>query len=517
MVHKNLKPRVLLVASASLIAATAFASEPEASLPTVPTMLRFTSETLTLPDREKMGMLGGSMLFDVSQNARVGVGSYGAVRGERGGFITLGVEGELRQPLVDAWSARAGLFVGAGGGRGGYTLSGGGLMLRSDLGLVYVTRMGNVGVGVSRVTFPSGTINSSQAYFQYDLPFHTLLRDGWATSSESTYVGSSFKGQKPNLGIHTNELSATYRSYRIPHSVVKDDGTPQYVRMQLAGVEWLSYFNDRWYLKLESEGALGGQSNGYMQILAGAGYRYPMSATQAVKLYAAAGPAGGGGVDTGGGLLLDSGVSYQRMLNKNAFFEVGLSELRAPSRSFKAQSLDVKLGYRFGTPAVSGASVPLMDLAGFDASKLRVRLANQTYYKAAPQWRNRSVDDPVGNLGVQLDYFVSPNLFVTGQGLAAYQGDAGAYMTGQIGAGVTENLSERWYVEAEALLGAAGGGGLAVGGGFVMQGNASVGYRLSKATSVMATVGRVQSGSGEFKANVLGLSMAYQFTGYVSQ
>ncbi len=92
MVHKNLKPRVLLVASASLIAATAFASEPESSLPTVPTTLRFTSETLTLPGREKMGMLGGSMLFDVSQNARVGVGSYGAVRGERGGFITLGVE-----------------------------------------------------------------------------------------------------------------------------------------------------------------------------------------------------------------------------------------------------------------------------------------------------------------------------------------------------------------------------------------------------------------------------------------
>lgn len=100
------------------IAATAFAPESESSLPTVPTTLRFTSETLTLPGREKMGMLGSSMLFDVSQHARVGVGSYGAVHGECGGFITLGVEGVLGQPLVDAWSARSGLFVGAGGSRG---------------------------------------------------------------------------------------------------------------------------------------------------------------------------------------------------------------------------------------------------------------------------------------------------------------------------------------------------------------------------------------------------------------
>ena len=496
----------------------AYAQDGGTTFTTTPTTVRLTSETLTLPANEKMGMLGGSMLFDVSDRARVGVGSYGAVRGERGGFITLGVEGELRQPLVDAWSARAGLFVGAGGGRGGYTLSGGGLMLRTDMGLVYDTRgLGNLGFGVSRVSFPSGTIKSSQAYVQYDYPFHTLLRSGWPSASNSTPSGTGFLGLGSSLGSNTQELSATYRAYKIPASVVKDDGTPQHSRMQLMGVEWLSYLDDRWFLKLESEGAMGGQSNGYMQILAGGGYRYVLNNAQAIKLYAAAGPAGGGGVDTGGGLLLDSGVSFQQLLNKNASFELGLSELRAPSRSFKAQSLDLKLGYRFGTPAVSGGPVSLADLTSFDASKLRVRVANQTYYKAAPQWRNRSVDDPVGNLGVQLDYFTSPNAFVTGQGLAAYRGDAGAYMTGQVGAGVQHKLGERWFVEAEALAGAAGGGGLAVGGGFVLQGNGSLGYRLSDATSLLATLGRVQATSGDFKANVVGVSMAYQFTGYTAK
>lgn len=487
-----------------------------ADLSSVPTTIRLTSETLTLPANEKMGMLGGSMLFDVSDHARVGVGTYGAVRGERGGFITLGVEGELRQRLIDAWSARAGLFVGAGGGRGGYTLAGGGLMVRSDLGLVYDTRgLGNLGFGVSRVNFPSGTISSSQAYVQYDYPFYTLLRSGWPSYTERSGASAQL-GLKP-VKANTNELTATYRTYKIPSSVVKDDGTPQHGRMQLMGVEWLSYLDDRWFLKLESEGAMGGQSNGYMQIFAGGGYRYALNPANAFKLYAAAGPAGGGGVDTGGGMLVDWGLSYQRLLNKNVSLELGLSELRAPSRSFIAQSLDLKLGYRYGTPAVSGGSVATSDLAGFDASKLRVRVADQTYHKASPNWRNRSLNDPVGNMGVQLDYFVSPSVFFTGQGLAAYRGDAGAYMTGQIGVGAQVPLSQRWYAEAEALAGAAGGGGLAVGGGFVVQGNGSLGYRLSDATSLMATVGRVQSAAGGFKANVVGVSMAYQFTGYTSK
>lgn len=74
-----------------------------------------------------MGVVGGNLLFDVNDNVKLGVGSYGALRGERGGFITLGLAGEVRQRLSPSWLGHAGLFVGAGGGRGGSTLAGGGL------------------------------------------------------------------------------------------------------------------------------------------------------------------------------------------------------------------------------------------------------------------------------------------------------------------------------------------------------------------------------------------------------
>ncbi len=486
------------------------------ALAPVQTHWRATAETLTLPGGEKMGLLGGNVLFDVAEHLRLGVASYGALSGQRGGFITLGVAGEAHRRLSDAWGARAGLFVGAGGGRGGNTLAGGGLMLRGDVGLTYgLGGFGALGFGVSHVRFPSGVINSTQPYLQYDYSFYSLLGPGWqgAAAPREQAGGSARRAAVP---AHRSEFSLAARSLRIPASALRVDGLPQHPSMQLLGVEWLAQLDERWFLKLESEGAMGGQSNGYMQILAGGGYRWPLSASTAIKLQAAGGPAGGGGVDTGGGLLLDAGVALQHAFTPHLALEAGVGAMRAPSGNFQAQYVGVKLNYLFDLPSVTSRPVAPSELASLDAARLRVRLATQTYFQAAPQWRTFSVDQPVSNLGVQLDYFPSPSWYLTGQGLAAFAGDAGAYMTGQVGAGLHRPLGERWFVEAEALLGAAGGGGLAVGGGLVGQGNVALGYKLSKSMSVMGTLGRIQSFGGGFKANVAGLSLAYQFTGFTA-
>ena len=119
-------------------------------------------------------------------------------------------------------------------------------------------------------------------------------------------------------------------------------------------------------------------------------------------------------------MLLDAGVSLQQNLTERTALEFSVGEVRAPSRSFRAQSAALKLTYQFGLPGVSANRIPWPALGGFDAENLRVRVANQTYFKASPQWRNQYVDQAVSNLGVQLDYFVTPQWFVTGQGLAAY-------------------------------------------------------------------------------------------------
>ncbi|CAN4272743.1 hypothetical protein MCECM63_01158 [Methylophilaceae bacterium] len=477
------------------------------------TGIRKTFESLNLPGGESMGMLGGELLVNVNEHLRVGAGTYGAIEGERGGFITLGVVSELQQRISDAWVSHAGLFVGAGGGHGSNALTGGGLMLRGDLGVAYETKgYGNIGLGVSHVRFPSGNISSTQPYIQYEYPFYSLLGSGWLNAPPKD---SSLRIDP--VQDYRNEFSLVGRHYEFGANAKRSDGGVQNSSMQLVGVEWLTYLNNHWFVKIETEGAMGGDNNGYMQILLGGGLRLPITRSTSIKLHAAAGPAGGGGADVGGGLLLDAGLGLQQNISKNLALELSAGGVMAPSHTFEALNVALKLNYQFGLPDVSSSPVSWYGLQEFDTTPLRVRLTNQTYFKADDRWRNGDINQEVSNLGVQMDYFLTPNWFITGQGLAAYAGDAGAYMVGEVGLGSVWNVTPNWFIEGEALFGAAGGGGLAVGSGLVAQGNASVGYRLNNALSIIATAGRIEALQGDFKANLVGVSFAYQFSTFTSK
>ncbi len=502
----------LYLAGWSLIVQAQDLVEPPAALLPTSTAFKLTREILTLPDSEKMGLLGSMLLFDVNHSLRLGAGSFGAVRGSRGGFITLGVAAELRHRLSSSWVSHAGLYVGAGGGRGTNILTGGGLMLRSDINVSHEThRYGNFGFGFSRINFPSGLIRSSQPYVLYEYPFYSLLGQGWYAppfASDSAWQNST--------ALDANEFALVWRSYKISSSMKQAPSNSPHKSMQLLGVEWLSYLNEHWFYKLEAEGAIGSKSNGYMQILGGGGYRYALSPWSAIKLHIAAGPAGGGGIDTGGGLLLDTGISLQQSLARQSSIEMSLGEVRSPSATFKALSAGLKLNYQFDLPRVSALPVSKNTIQLFEPQHLRVRLANQTYLKANTHWRNNEIDSPISNLGVQMDYFISPQWYLTGQGLAAYAGKAGDYMTGQVGVGRQWSLSSNCFVEVEGLLGAAGGGGVAINGGLVGQVNGSVAYRLNNWLSLMAHIGQIKALPGQFKANVVGVSLAYQFSGFTS-
>jgi hypothetical protein len=519
-----------------------------------------------------MGMLGTSLLFDVNPNVKLGIASYGAMTGERGGFITLGLASELQKELSENWVARTGLFVGAGGGAGGYILAGGGFMLRADAGLTYkMGPYGNVGVGVSWVTFPTGQIRSTQPYIMYEYPFDSFMSDGWSGSGSSanssygsggggngnassgSYQGSAANSSmgsngiastgsysssastnntpsasylssasNPSSGIKQNptrfasskrqEFSVAWTGYKIPSSVTKTSGAAQSSTMQLAGARWTTYLTDRWFLTFQASGAFAGNSAGYMQILGGGGYRLPLGSSTALKFYGNVGPAGGGDVATGGGILYGAGVALQQSITDDLAIEFGLGGVKAGTGDFKALAAGVNLSYIFGLPRTkSGQKLLPNDFAGYKLAPLQLRAINQTYLKGNDQWRSRDVGQSVNNLGFAADYFINPKVYLTGQGLAAYSGDAGAFMTGLIGAGVNQPISKDWFVMAEGLVGAAGGGSLAVGNGSVWQVNAGLGYRINKSLSLMVTGGRMQAPTGDFSANVIGVSLGYRF------
>jgi hypothetical protein len=489
----------------------------------LPTTIRTSFENWRLPNGQHAGMLGLNLLFDVNPNVKLGVASYGALTGEQGGLITMGLAGELQYDLGPSWRAHAGLFVGGGGGAAGYALTGNGFMFRTDAGLTYRTQgYGNIGVGVSWVTFPTGDIRSVQPYLMYEYQFDTLIWPGWQRSTAQNVDAARSPTFDTASSNRRQEIGLTWSQYVVPSSVKNDQGAQQ-ADIDLGGVRWTSYLDDRWYLSVQADGSYTESTSGYVQILGGIGYRLPLGSSTGLKIYGLAGPAGAGNgaVSTGGGLLLGGGITIQQMLTDRWAIEIGFGGTKATTGDFRAWNYGINLSYVFGLNKVSDMNRHVSSnspQAKESDPPLRLRVMNTTFLKADDQWRNDDTNKTVNNFGLGLDYFLNDRAYITGQGLVAYTGNskngsvtAAMELTGLLGAGWLQPVTQDWFVMAEGLLGFSNGGSLDTGMGGVWQLNAGLGYRITDDLDLTLSGGRMQAFDGQFKANIISVGLGYRF------
>jgi len=501
----------LLISIIMTLCVTANAYAEEALLSAQEAQFKFTFENLTLHEfnDESMGLLGGNLLFTLEDLPwlSVGAAAYGTVTGERGGFITLGFTGDAKFALSEQLSMHAGIFVGAGGGHGGYQLQGGGLMLREHMGLDWHGGLGSLELGLSRVDFPNGHVASHQGYVAYQHTFQSLVTRGW--------LGEPVTGQVTWSEENKHQFALTYQVYDVPKGVKTASGSSQYNSLGLAGIEWQQAINDWSFLSVASAGAMQGRSNGYMQILLGGGVYHDIGRFR-LKASASAGVAGGGNVDTGGGFLSKASLAMQTMVSDNLAVELAAGWADSIAADFKARSYAVKVYQTFATPKLkANETITLSSLQGYAVEHMRVRLLHQSYFKvphASLAWRTHHAQRDVNLLGFQNDYFLNDVWFLTGQGIAAYEGQAGGYMTGLLGVGAHLSFADAWAIEGEALLGAAGGGGLAVGGGLVWQANLGLVYTVTPNDDILLQAGRINAPKGDFVANVFSLSVGHKFS-----
>ena len=458
-------------------------------------------ERWQLPADETAGIAGLHLRRQLGAYWRWGADSFAAVQGRRGGFITLGVGGEFLYPLGRSLSFEAGLSLSAGGGRGGYGLSGGGLLVRESLGLGWALGDWRLRAGVSHVDFPNGgTITGSQWYAGLERRFQGL----------SGPIGApSGRYELPEADrFSATELGVYVRPYRVRPGSLTDGGATQ-TDFGVVGAQWRGTLTGPWYYSVEAAGAAHGHSNGYMEILGGLGLRLPLTERWALEGGVSVGAGGGGAVDTGGGALWAAHLGAEWRFDDADALWLGVERLKAPGGHFAADGLTLGLQHRFG-PAhpVTVAAHASTDL---QAHPVRIRVTEQRYQAASASWSTRPIPD-IGVLGLQADYALSPQWYLTGQGLAAYRGQSGAYMTGLIGVGFRQGLLAGIDFEAEALVGAAGGGGVAVASGAVAQANIGFGHEWPGGLGVHASLGRLRSLQGSFSAHVIGLSASYRTT-----
>ena len=483
----------------------------------LPSSYSISYEQVKMPNGDpNMGLAGWDYKVYVTPWFFIGPKAYGAVNGDAGGLFTLGMVTGVEHVIKGPFFATASVFAGGGGGRSSDV--GGGAMIQPEVGILYKpSKVWGLGVNYSYVTFPSGDIHSSQ------LGLSLLLTSDWLFA-DPAYAGYrftdldrvDFKGAD-HLAWSHDYLSLIEQTY-VPMNNSKDrTGASQTDAMSLLGFEVGHYFDERRFVWVRSSGALhGAPSNGYMDVLGGVGYRYPLGTTKVSLLgEMGVGAGGGGDVDTGGGFLVEPGLGLQYDFTEQLASRLTASYLDAPNGNFSATALTVNLLYQldFATRETGVLSqAQSMEVEDYAFHGWQAIVLNQTYVR--PQRSSSDTTSSANLFALQLNQLLSPHFYLAYQGSGAYQGDhVGGLATGLIGAGVQTAMSEPtgWQASAEFLAGAGGGGGLALGGGAIIEPNIGTSYHFNRYFSATLGVGEVIALNDSLNTPIVNAGIRYDF------
>ncbi|MFZ5546324.1 MAG: hypothetical protein ACOZJZ_22430 [Pseudomonadota bacterium] len=475
--------------AALVLAATAVQAADE--LPRVrslPASAMVGAERVRMAEGERMGLLGVGYLLEMSPGWWVGPMLYGAATGRRGGLFTWGAEVQRRWVLADSFGVAAGLYAGGGGGAAAPV--GGGLMLRPHADFMFDFRGWQAGLSVSHVRFPSGNIGSTQ------LGLQLMVDDRFA------FAAPGHAGQRVEFGgrggIGADRMHPVVGRY----SQRKDaPGSLGYVGLRLE-----QQASPTMAATLEAAGAASGGADGYMEALAGLSWQWPVfGPTLRAGVRGALGLAGGGAVSTGGGPIGKAGLGARLQLGQPFSIDLEAGRVKALNGDFSANYAQLSLGMALGDgkPA-PGTTLPQQTLHDMEWA------FSVLHYAHAERKSGPARDMQL--VGLAFNRSLTPHVYLSGQAHSAFAGGAGAYSVGLVGLGLRTRFgASAWSAGVEALVGAAGGGGVASQGGAVAQPMVWLGRDLGPHSRLKLGAGAIRSRRGELSSPVAQLSWSFEF------
>ena len=448
-------------------------------------------ERIRFPGDEHVGLAGTTYLVDVPAVPGLAVGPavYGAITGRRGGFFTIGGEAAWRRQLAGPLGVELGLYAGGGGGAG--APQGGGLMLRPHVDVLWDFGPAAVGVSLSRVRFPNGDIDSTQV----GLVLNAITDFRYVPAARlGTPVRS---GGRAGFGFDRVQLVAGV--YHLRSGARLADGSAAPRDVGTLGVRAEQAFDAHFYWGLEANGATHRTVAGYAEYLGTLGYETELVRNRInVGARIAAGMAGGGGVQTGGGFIAKAAVYGIARLSNDLGLGVEVGYADAPGGTFRAALASASLVWSLDGP----------DAAGGPARPARtVFAAGIERYRAA---RRDGTERPLQADVLRVDRYLGEHLYVTGQVHSALGGGAGGYSAALLGAGWRQPLATNLSAGVELLAGASGGGGVDSRGAIV-QPMGWFAWQLTPALALRVGAGRVKGVRGPLSSPVVDAALVVTY------
>jgi hypothetical protein len=255
---------------------------------------------------------------------------------------------------------------------------------------------------------------------------------------------------------------------------------------------------------LEAAAAANGSSAGYMEILVQAGAEIAWTESLRWGARAAVGLGGGGAVPTGGGTIGHLDATLQITPTTGWHVAASIGRVAGTASAMRGTRAELSLATDvepLGMPGTPGRSGPIK----------RIEWAGAGQQIHAVQ-RKAGTAESLQTIGLQLNSWLDPNVYLTGQAHSALGGKAGAYSQGLLGAGIATEATGAWgQIGAELLAGAAGGGGVQSLSGAIAQAMLWFGWMPGRdGPHVRLAVG-VQTAHSGSSSPVVALSWAVPF------
>ncbi|MDG1403693.1 hypothetical protein [Polaribacter sp.] len=464
--------------------------------------------SLDLPkDDPNMGFTGIHYNLMLNDWSYAGLGIYGAVSGNKGGFFTLGVNAGIKKYVSDVFYVDAGFHFGGGGGAG--APDGGGAFILPHFNLGYNFKHFSINSGWSYVDFfDGGNIKGHQLNVGLEIPLGYSFSNYEASENEFNFEmlersSWNVNSKRTSLMLHLNNLKIEGDDTNI--NVQKFNRAT----IRLAGFELATYFSKNWFSFLKVDGAFDGIKAGYMDVFLGGGYHFSFNKNRTnILAKFGVGAGGGGGVDTKGGFLMYPDISLEQKLFKNTFLSINKGFVMSPDSHFYTSSFGVGLKYYIDRNGI------ISEEKSFSKGKFKgiELITKQDLYFNAK--RDGNPTENLHQISLQINLNLNKNIYVTGQTSFANFGNAGAYAEGIVGLGTRTNplLKDKVIFFGQILGGAAGGGDISTGEGFIVKPSAGLSYKLNNTLSFRTAAGFVKAKGGNLSNPFVNFGIKYHLS-----